>query len=318
MFNSFPRLFSCIFFVAVLLTALPTHAQLYNPLSPNSDLTCVYLPNGKTQLARATDAGYSSIGFKRATKQTAKRISKLRKKARQVTRMMKKLKRQQKKGIFSIDLKPKEVKAVSKFYLQGELSSDIPASINDNIEKLDQVRKIFYNEIEYEKELIKLIKKCRKREVPSPGTFETIFVNIMQYDWNAERDSSGGGYVVVFAKVPAFIRNRYSYLCYDHPRQGTRYKGATTDPCYYELLSHKDPDTCNNLIEYNSKGQPEYYLALMEKRNFYFKNRPGAPSFEQAAKAAEANLRTNPIYGWSDSVAYAAVGVNSCNQSVFD
>ncbi len=296
----------------------PAFGQTYSKLSPNSDLYCVYLPNGKTRIAVGKGDTYKTMGFKRAQKRTAKNSSRNRVKARKITRLIKKLQRQQNSGSLSINLNPKDVKAVQKFYLQGDLDIEVSPSISENIAKLESIRSTFYNNVDFNREIIKLIKKCKRREVPSPGTLPTMFINVMTSKWNAEHDSSGSGYVIVAAVVPAYIALQYPYLCYDHPTQSTRYDKATTDPCYAEGIKNFLTEDCANIVDRDSKGRPEFYLAALDKRNFYFKNRPGAASFTEAAAAAEVKLRTDDIYGWGDSVPYVTVpNIDACKSSAF-
>ncbi|MCB0353922.1 MAG: hypothetical protein KDD64_10370 [Bdellovibrionales bacterium] len=307
-------------FVGAILLLSPalSFAQTYSRLSPNSDLYCVYLPNGKTQIAIGKGNSYRHLNFKSATKRTAKDTSLRRRKAKTLTKLIKKLEKQRASGGITANLTPKEVKTAQKFFLEGELPTEVSASISDNIQKFELIRATYYNDIRYNRELIKLIRNCRKRKVPSPGTFETIFYNVMTSNWNAEHDSSGSGYVLVLAKVPAYIATRYSYLCYDHPTQSTRYKVASTDPCYAEGIKNFLTEDCANIVERDSKGRPEFYLAALDKRNFFFKNRPNATSFQQAASNAETALRTGDIYGWGDSVPYAVVNnADACQQSAF-
>lgn len=304
----------------LLLFSAEATAQIYVPLSPNSDLRCIYLPNGKTLIARENSRGYKKLSFETAIKSTAKNLSKDRKLVKQLNELIKDIQGQSSRGIFPIQLNAKEVKAIGRFYVAGELGADIPLSPADNITKLESVRGTFASNIVFETELIKLIQKCKKKQVPSPGTLETIFVNIKSDPYDAKNDLSGSGLVVVYAKVPAYLVRLAPSLCYDHPRQGTRYMSASSVPCVSRGLFYQDsdPSTCDNLIERDSKGNPEFYLAFMEERNFFFKERAGATTFEQAAKGAEADLRTNPIYGWSDSVNYVYVrNIDDCQQSLF-
>lgn len=302
------------------LTAGEATAQSYVRLSPSSDLHCVYLPNGKTLIARQTDNGYRTTSFKSATKFTAKNLSSARKDIQKANGLIKKIQKQASENIFPIKLNPKEVKAVSKFYIDGELSGDIPQSPLENIAKIEAVKNDLTLEIFYQTELIKLIKKCKKKEVPSPGTLSTIFVNIRVSPSNAEKDSSGSGLTAVLAIVPPFIALKSPYLCYDHPRQGTRYRGASSNPCFINGLFYqdKDPATCNSLISRDAKGNPNYYFAFLEEYGFTYKDHRPGQNFADRAKGAEAVLRTNPIYGWGSSVAYATVGnVDACQQSIF-
>lgn len=303
---------------SLLVTPQVSFAQEYVPLSPNSDLVCIYLTNGKTKLVRETGSGYKNVKFKKAIRQTAKDLRKARGKYRQTTKLLRQFQKQAENGGTIPKLRRTEVKKIAKI-LQIDKADLLSRTLPDLIAKVESSQENYRLGILFETEIIELIKKCKKRNIPSPGTFETRFVNILQHPYNAERGSSGTGYVVVFAVIPAYIGRTAPLLCYDHPAQGVRYESASSDPCFTETLSSNDPDTCDNLIEYDDKGNPNYYLALLEKRNFFFQERAGGISFNEAASIKEADLRTNPIYLWNDSVRYATVdSVNDCKQSLFE
>ncbi|MCB0336921.1 MAG: hypothetical protein KDD62_11475, partial [Bdellovibrionales bacterium] len=253
------------------------YSQTYTPLSPNSNLNCVYLPNGDTQIAYENSQGYKSTGFGAAKKKAVKNISAIRKKTRQVAALKRKFSKLKSKGTFEIKISSKEFKKVQKFIAKGEIDASSPSiSVNENLAVLDGLQASYNLQIEYEKELIKLIKKCKERVIPPFGTLDTRFVNIVEQPYSPSSDSSGQGYVAVFAVVPSYIGQIYPYCCFKHPLGSALYKKVTLDPCFQEGLSNRDPETCDNLIEYDSKGYPLYYLALLQKRNFYFKNRAGA------------------------------------------
>lgn len=311
---------------AVLITVLvsifpapPVNAQSYTALSPNSDLVCVYLPNGKSQIARITSKGYKTIGFKSATKSASKDLSKARGKALQVNRLIKKLQKQKAKGKFSINAK--DFKAVRKFYLESDLNIELSPTLDDKIFALEQIRSNFLNQQAYHKQIINLIKKCKKREIPEAGSVEVIYSVIRRSNYDAKLDSSGEGYVAVFAKVPAEFTGSFGYFCFERPALqggGAKYAQLSSRPCYTELLSSL-AGACDQFIDYDSRGNPKFYYGLLTKLNFYYKDRPGATSFEDAARATEARIRaSNTFGGWTDSTRYVKVkNVDLCQRSLF-
>lgn len=303
----------------VLISSDFSYAQSYVPLSPSSDLNCVYLPNGKTLIANKTDKGYKNTAFKSATKKSAKSLSKTRTKAKKVNQILKKLKSGQAKGAFDVQLKPKELDVLKQFFFDGKQPENLGLTLSEKIELLEQARDFYNAEGEYYKQLIQLIKKCKKKERPKAGSIETIYYRIKVSNYDAKGDNSGQGYVVVFAKVPAFVAQQPGFFCFQHPPTGRAdYSKLSSNPCFSFTLSNL-PGECSDLMERDGKGNPTYYYGELTKLNFYFKEREGAPRFEEAAKATEARIRANTSYGgWTDSARYAVAGiVDRCQSDIF-
>ncbi|MCB0353245.1 MAG: hypothetical protein KDD64_06960 [Bdellovibrionales bacterium] len=307
-------------FVSILLSLFGVAsacAQAYSPLSPNSNLNCVYQPNGKTQIAKRDGDTYRLTGFSSATKSAVKRRRAYVRKTGQIKKLISRLKKKRKRGTFEVSVNSKEFKDITKFFFDGEVTGAPPASVDENIQILQGLASTYSADAKYEQELIKLVKNCKKRKIPLEGEFYTKFVNIISNPYNATTDSSGTGYVAVMAVVPYGLASALPLLCYSNSNKSIRYKEATKTPCFTATLSNRDPETCDHLITY-SYGYPDYYLAVLDAVKFSYYERAGKISFEDAAKAAEARLRTEAPYMWGDSVKYAVGSVDNCNASRFE
>ena len=303
-----------ILFCDAVVGSSSAGAQAYVPISPNSDLNCVYAPAGKTQIATQDGDTYKIVSFSNVTKGAVKRKKSYVQKAGQLKALIKKLGNKRKKGIFELDINSKEYKQVSKFIFDGQIGTAPPVSVAENIQILAGLESTYNSDAKYEQELIKLIENCKKRKIPPQGTLYTKFVNIIEY--RPTSSSFGSGYVAVMAIVPYNLTFGNPNLCFYNGVSSIRYEEASKDPCFTAGLSNKDPDTCENLITF-SNGYPDYFLAVLDAKPFSYGDKAGQISFSDAAKAAEATLRTSSAYLWGDSVSYAIGSVDNCNHARF-
>ena len=285
-------------------------------------MLCLFL--GKTQIANKTSKGFKKTGFDGATKSAAKGQSAARGKSQDVSQLINKLKGRKSKGIFDIELNPKEVKAVKQFYFDSQISADVAATNVDNlIASLEQARQHYLNESQYFSQLLGLIKKCKKKTLPEVNTVEVIYTYILSEPYRVKGDHSGEGHVAVMAKIPYAVvfAGELGYSCFKLPPvrgNGAIYKAPSSNPCFHELLSDY-PDACDHLMEKDKDGKPLFYYAVLSSLNFYFKDREGGVPFDTAARAAEARIRAGTNFGgWLDSTQYTQVkNVDLCQGSLF-
>ncbi len=287
------------------------YAQTYVPLSPSSDLNCIHLPNGKTLISRANAKGYKKLSFESAVKSTKKNLKKSNAKLRNADLLIKSLRKQQSKGKLFSDLNSKEFKAVKKVLSDGTSEGLISESIPDIILGLESTKNSYKASIEFEKQLVGLIQRCKKNLAPESGTMGLTYYPIDRFN-----PGSGSGLLLVLASVPSFYYPYASNLCFQRPGGSVLQAAVIFDPCTEGSSTGgpltNTPGACNGIPRENST-----LFAVVATQNFnYVKS--GTPTFEEAAANAEGNLRSNVASGnWGDTIPYNTFIGPACRPSAF-
>ena len=299
-------------------------ADIYVPLSGQSPLTCVFTGSGKTHLAQKAGDRYRKVAFEAALKVADKSRAKTRARIADTKRFIKELEQQKADGATQWNLSVKQLKALGKLFTEGKVTLDVSANnLNDLILATYGVRDTFISELAYYNQLMRLIRLCKTKKLPESGQIDIVYKTIIKTNYREQGDFSGEGYVVVLAKVPneTATSGKQGYFCFEVPAYqggGARYASLSNNPCYSSLLSELG-GTCDELRERDEDGKPLFYYALLEKKNFYFKERIGGVRLDDAARAAEAELRASKFTGgWELFARWVKVSnVDKCTAASF-
>lgn len=287
-----------------LLLVSSAFAQSSTSIGAASGYVCIFLANGKTNVARVTSKGNRVTSFANAKDDFKQRRASALSQIKALNKIITNLNRILNSSQLWDGFTAKELRTLKRYLKSGELQ-DHPGQIVSTVDNLKAIVARLQGDAQAAQNYLNLLEDCKKRKMPGEGEFPVVFKALIVYPDDVARQEFGTGIVAVFAKIPwAYALSNQPSFCFQKPR-GSRFaidESVNANPCYLETLSNY-PGACDGLVEYGSKGEVVTGVALLAHRQFSYINRPGS-TFEANAARVEAALRSDATGGWTDSVRF--------------